>query len=79
MIKITNDKETKIVTRGAYNSFYKPLGFKIIGESTIKKEIKEEPKKVQEQPKKVEKDEEDISIKENIKESSKNNKQEKHK
>lgn len=88
MIKITNNKETKIVTKGAYNSFYKPLGFKIVGESTINKEVKEQPKKVQEikeEPKKVEeiiedkKDEEDTSIKEDIKESSKNNKQEKNK
>lgn len=30
MIKITNNKETKTVTKGAYNSFYKPLGFTIV-------------------------------------------------
>ena len=30
MIKITNNKETKTVTKGAYNSFYKPLGFTVI-------------------------------------------------
>ena len=30
MITITNDKETKTVTKGAYNSFYKPLGFTVI-------------------------------------------------
>lgn len=30
MIKITNDRETKTVTKGAYNSFYKHLGFRVI-------------------------------------------------
>ena len=30
MITITNNKETKTVTKGAYNSFYKPLGFTVI-------------------------------------------------
>lgn len=30
MIKITNDIETKTVTKGAYNSFYKRLGFRVI-------------------------------------------------
>ena len=30
MIIITNNKETKTVTKGAYNSFYKPLGFTVI-------------------------------------------------
>lgn len=42
MIKITNELETKVVTQGAYENFYKPLGFTIIG---AKKETKkEEPK-----------------------------------
>lgn len=43
MITITNDKETKIVTKGAYNSFYKPLGFRLSSESTksVKDDIKE--------------------------------------
>ncbi len=27
MIKISKDKITKVVTRGAYESFYKPLGY----------------------------------------------------
>lgn len=59
MIKITDNKTTKIVTRGAYESFYKPLGFNIIDE---KKTImaKEEPKKVEiVEPKKVETKEND--------------------
>lgn len=41
MITITNNKETKTVTKGAYNSFYKPLGY------TIEKSVKKEPVKVQ--------------------------------
>ena len=41
MVTITNNKETKIVTKGAYNSFYKPLGY------TIEKSVKKEPVKVQ--------------------------------
>lgn len=42
MITITNNKETKTVTKGAYNSFYKPLGY------TVEKSVKKEPVKVQE-------------------------------
>lgn len=38
MITITNDKETKIVTKGAYENFYKPLGFEIVKEKI--KEVK---------------------------------------
>ena len=59
MIKITDNKTTKIVTRGAYDSFYKPLGFNIVDE---KKTImaKEEPKKVEiVEPKKAETKEND--------------------
>ena len=59
MIKITDSKTTKIVTRGAYESFYKPLGFNIVDE---KKTImaKEEPKKAEiVEPKKVETKEDD--------------------
>ena len=36
MIKITNNKETKTVTKGAYNSFYKPLGFTIVEDKKSK-------------------------------------------
>ncbi len=42
MVKITNNKEVKIVTKGAYDSFYKPLGFKLVEESTKKQEAKVE-------------------------------------
>ena len=42
MITITNNKDTKTVTKGAYNSFYKPLGY------TVEKSVKKEPVKVQE-------------------------------
>lgn len=42
MITITNNKETKTVTKGAYNSFYKPLGFTVIEDKKNKnKEDKE--------------------------------------
>ena len=58
MIKITDNKITKVVTRGAYESFYKPLGFNIVDEKKTIMAV-EEPKKVVEtknveEPKKVE-------------------------
>lgn len=53
MIKIV-DKSGKInvVTRGAYNSFYKPLGYEIVEE---KKVITEEVKDYENKEKNVEK------------------------
>lgn len=58
MIKITDNKITKVVTRGAYESFYKPLGFNVVDEKKTIMAV-EEPKKVVEtkkveEPKKVE-------------------------
>jgi len=50
MIKIIKDKSEKFVTRGAYENFYKPLGYTIVGDSNkkreveVKEEIKEEVK-----------------------------------
>ncbi len=50
MIKIIKDKSEKYVTRGAYENFYKPLGYTIVGDSNkkreveVKEEIKEEVK-----------------------------------
>lgn len=53
MIKIT-DKSGKIniVTRGAYDSFYKPLGYEIVEEKKI---ITEEKKDYENKEKNVEK------------------------
>ena len=45
MLKIIKDKNEKIVTKGAYESFYKPLGYIIVGdkkESDNTKEIKKD-------------------------------------
>lgn len=55
MIKIFKDKDVKVVTKGAYESFYKPLGYNTMNDkkevkpieksksdNEIKKEIKEE-------------------------------------
>ena len=42
MIKIRKDNTIKMVTRGAYESFYKPLGY------TVENSAKKEPTKVQE-------------------------------
>lgn len=53
MIRIYKGDNQKLVTKGAYETFYKPLGFNIVYE---KKTImaKEEPKKVEiVKPKKV--------------------------
>lgn len=43
MIKITNSTETKTVTKGAYENFYKPLGFTVVndGKPITKAEVKE--------------------------------------
>jgi hypothetical protein len=47
MIKISNNNETKIVTKGAYENFYKPLGFNIV-EKESTKVVKEQHKTVKE-------------------------------
>lgn len=43
MIRIYKDKDNKCVTKGAYEMFYKPLGYKIVLD--IKPQKIEEPKK----------------------------------
>lgn len=43
MIRIYKDTDSKVVTKGAYNTFYKPLGYKPV----IKQEVVEKPKKVE--------------------------------
>ena len=43
MIRIYKDKDNKYVTKGAYEMFYKPLGYKIVLD--IKPQKIEEPKK----------------------------------
>lgn len=42
MIRIYKDKDNKYVTKGAYEMFYKPLGYKIVLD--IKPQKIEEPK-----------------------------------
>lgn len=44
MIRIYKDNDFKVVTKGAYNNFYKPLGYNIIVEQ--EKTITEKSKKV---------------------------------
>ena len=39
MIRIYKDKDVKVVTKGAYEQFYKPLGYNIILESTQEKKV----------------------------------------
>lgn len=43
MIRIYKDTDSKVVTRGAYDTFYKPLGYKPV----IEQEVVEKPKKVE--------------------------------
>lgn len=43
MIRIYKDKDKKYVTKGAYEVFYKPLGYKIILD--VKPQKTEEPEK----------------------------------
>ena len=42
MIRVFKDRDNKLVTRGAYETFYKPLGYQIVIEE--KKTVKVEPK-----------------------------------
>jgi len=50
MVRITNGTTNKEVTRGAYENFYKPLGYHVVDNSNkkreveIKKELKDEKK-----------------------------------
>jgi len=41
MLKITNGKIEKLVTKGAYENSYKAMGFEIVGNKKINKEVKE--------------------------------------
>ena len=48
MVKITNGSNEKYVTYGAYEDFYKPLGYELMNENKVevvkpKQEVKEEP------------------------------------
>ena len=53
MIKIVDKSgKTNVVTRGAYNSFYKPLGYEIVEEKNV---ITEEVKDYENKEKNVEK------------------------
>ncbi len=42
MISIYKDKDVKTVTQGAYETFYKPLGYNIIIEETQKKPVQKQ-------------------------------------
>ncbi len=46
MLKIHKDNNVKIVTQGAYKDFYEHLGYTIIEDKPIKKEIEVKPKEV---------------------------------
>lgn len=55
MIRIFKDKDVKVVTRGAYDTFYKPLGYNLVIEQRVTNKIKEEkPAKPIVEPKKQE-------------------------
>ena len=41
MLKITNGNIEKLVTKGAYENSYKAMGFEIVGDKKIVKEVKE--------------------------------------
>ena len=45
MIKIVKDKNKKYVTKGAYENFYKPLGYTIVDDGNKKSEREVEIKK----------------------------------
>ena len=48
MIRIYKDNNVKVVTKGAYDTFYKPLGYNIVLEQPVKinSEIKEPVTKI---------------------------------
>lgn len=54
MILIHKDNEVRKVTKGAFESFFKPLGYKIIIDTKVKEVKKDIPKKEEiiEEPKK---------------------------
>ena len=55
MIRIFKDKDVKVVTRGAYDTSYKPLGYNLVIEQRVTNKIKEEkPAKPIVEPKKQE-------------------------
>lgn len=55
MLRIFKDKDIKVVTRGAYDTFYKPLGYNLVIEQQVTNKIKEEkPAKPIVEPKKQE-------------------------
>lgn len=41
MLKIKNGNIEKLVTKGAYENMYKAMGFEIVGDKKINKEVKE--------------------------------------
>ena len=53
MIKIYKDKSEKYVTRGAYENFYKPLGYTIVGDSNQKREVETKKEEIKEEVKEV--------------------------
>lgn len=73
MIRIYKDKDIKVVTKGAYNNFYKPLGYNIVLEQkTTEKPKKEESAKpivgIKKQDTFVTETEKDTFVKKNKKE-----------
>ena len=67
MIRIYKDKDNKCVTKGAYETFYKPLGYKIV--------LDIKPQKVEEKNEKVQLDEEVRTVKRTKGRSTKKNKE----
>lgn len=41
MIKISNGITNKEVTKGAYENFYKPFGYNIVGNKEVKREVEQ--------------------------------------
>ena len=52
MVTITKDDNKKVVTMGAYENFYKPLGYEIVKNQPLKKEIITENVKVKDEAEK---------------------------
>lgn len=48
MIKISNGITNKDVTKGAYENFYKPFGYNIVGEEKKNREVEKPKEEVKE-------------------------------
>ena len=83
MIRVYKDRDTKLVTKGAYETFYKPLGYKIAIEEKkiVTKELKDKKETIKSETKTRSNKEENKEEKEleETKEQEENKEEKEHK